>query len=85
MAATVANNLPSKQQVRNLNVHEYISYTLLRDHGIPVPKFNVAKTKEEACKYALDLNTEDIVLKAQVSYKNICTRVKICNSGFELW
>ncbi|KAG7304445.1 beta' subunit [Plutella xylostella] len=66
LAATVANNLPSKQQVRNLNVHEYISYTLLRDHGIPVPKFNVAKTKEEACKYALDLNTEDIVLKAQV-------------------
>lgn len=52
--------------MRNLNVHEYISYTLLRDHGIPVPKFNVAKTKEEACKYALDLNTEDIVLKAQV-------------------
>ncbi|XP_049887352.1 succinate--CoA ligase [ADP-forming] subunit beta, mitochondrial isoform X2 [Pectinophora gossypiella] len=62
-ASTPSNN---KQQVRNLNVHEYISYTLLRDAGIPVPKFNVAKTKEEAVQFAKDLNTKDIVLKAQV-------------------
>lgn len=60
------NKLPSTQQVRNLNVHEYISYTLLRDHGIPVPKFNVAKTKEEAVQFAKDLNSQDMVLKAQV-------------------
>ncbi|CAB3237266.1 unnamed protein product [Arctia plantaginis] len=60
------NNLPNKQQVRNLNVHEYVSYTLLRDNGIPVPKFNVAKTKEEVVKFATDLNSKDIVLKAQV-------------------
>ncbi|KAJ0181199.1 hypothetical protein K1T71_003284 [Dendrolimus kikuchii] len=65
LAAATANNLPNKQQVRNLNVHEYVSYTLLHDHGIPVPKFNVAKTKEEAVQFARDLNTKDIVLKAQ--------------------
>uniref|UniRef100_A0A2A4IVF8 Succinate--CoA ligase [ADP-forming] subunit beta, mitochondrial n=1 Tax=Heliothis virescens TaxID=7102 RepID=A0A2A4IVF8_HELVI len=59
-------NHPGKQQVRNLNVHEYISYTLLRDHGIPVPKFNVATTPEEVVKFAKELNTQDIVLKAQV-------------------
>ncbi|CAD0195471.1 unnamed protein product [Chrysodeixis includens] len=57
---------PSKQQVRNLNVHEYISYTLLRDAGIPVPRFNVATTKDEAIKFAKELNSKDMVLKAQV-------------------
>lgn len=66
LAASTSKNLPSKQQVRNLNVHEYVSYTLLRDNGIPVPKFNIAKTKDEAVKYAQELNTKDIVLKAQV-------------------
>lgn len=68
LGASGAYKNPNKQQVRNLNVHEYISYTLLRDHGIPVPKFNVAKTKEEAVQFAKDLNTKDIVLKAQVSF-----------------
>lgn len=67
MAAATANNIPNKQQVRNLNVHEYVSYTLLRDAGIPVPKFNVAKSKEEVVKFAADLKSKDIVLKAQVS------------------
>ncbi|KAJ4428068.1 hypothetical protein ANN_24082 [Periplaneta americana] len=42
----------NQQQQRNLNVHEHISYTLLRDAGIPVPKFGVAKTKDEA-QYAI--------------------------------
>ncbi|XP_063633172.1 succinate--CoA ligase [ADP-forming] subunit beta, mitochondrial [Cydia splendana] len=61
-----ATALPHKQQVRNLNVHEYVSYTLLRDAGIPVPKFNVAKSKDDALKFAKELNSKDIVLKAQV-------------------
>uniref|UniRef100_A0A7R9AQA8 Succinate--CoA ligase [ADP-forming] subunit beta, mitochondrial n=1 Tax=Timema shepardi TaxID=629360 RepID=A0A7R9AQA8_TIMSH len=54
------------QQQRNLNVHEYISYTLLNEAGIPVPNFGVAKTKEEAGEIARKLNVKDIVLKAQV-------------------
>lgn len=66
LASSTGINGANKQQVRNLNVHEYISYTLLRDAGIPVPKFNVAKTKEEIVQFAKDLNTPDIVLKAQV-------------------
>ncbi|KAJ8734795.1 hypothetical protein PYW08_014045 [Mythimna loreyi] len=66
LVAATANHYPAHQQVRNLNVHEHISYTLLRDHGIPVPKFNVATTPEEIHKYAKELNTKDIVLKAQV-------------------
>lgn len=51
---------------RFLNVHEYISYTLLQENGIPVPKFGVAKSKEEAKKIAQELNTKDLVIKAQV-------------------
>ncbi|BES95716.1 succinyl-CoA synthetase beta [Nesidiocoris tenuis] len=54
------------EQRRNLNVHEHISYTLLKGAGIPVPKFGIAKTKEEAGKLARELAVKDIVLKAQV-------------------
>lgn len=73
LSASIPNNLPNKQQVRHLNVHEYVSYTLLRDNGIPVPKFNVAKTTDEIVKFAQELNTKDIVLKAQVNiYHLIC-------------
>lgn len=53
-------------QKRGLNVHEYVSYTLLRDAGVPVPKFGVAKTGAEAGKIAKSLGVKDIVLKAQV-------------------
>ncbi|KAK9496990.1 hypothetical protein O3M35_012789 [Rhynocoris fuscipes] len=54
------------EQRRNLNVHEHISYTLLSGAGIPVPKFGLAKTKQEAGDLARKLNIKDIVLKAQV-------------------
>ena len=47
MGSTTSNWQPQKQQTRNLNVHEHISYTLLKDAGIQVPKFGVAKTKQE--------------------------------------
>lgn len=63
MACTSSLN---KQPVRNLNVHEHISYSVLNEAGIPTPKFGVAKTPDEAAKLAADLNTKDIVLKAQV-------------------
>ncbi|CAG9771759.1 unnamed protein product [Ceutorhynchus assimilis] len=65
---SVANSRwnPQHQQKRNLNVHEHISYTLLKDAGIDVPNFGVAKTKAEAKKIAQTLNTKDLVLKAQV-------------------
>lgn len=38
----------------------------MKDVGIPTPPFGVAKTPEEAEKLATELNTKDIVLKAQV-------------------
>ncbi|OAD59236.1 Succinyl-CoA ligase [ADP-forming] subunit beta, mitochondrial, partial [Eufriesea mexicana] len=54
------------QQIRHLQVHEYVAYTLLKDAEIPTPPFGVAKTPDEAEKIAADLKTKDIVLKAQV-------------------
>ncbi|XP_018333540.1 succinate--CoA ligase [ADP-forming] subunit beta, mitochondrial-like [Agrilus planipennis] len=57
---------PLCYQIRNLNVHEHISYTLLREYGIPVPNFGVATTKDEAKKIAQGLKTNDLVVKAQV-------------------
>ena len=54
------------QQKRNLNVHEHVSYTFLKEAGIPVPEFGVAKSKQEAKEIAKKLNCKDIVLKAQV-------------------
>jgi len=55
-----------KQLVRNLEVHEHIAYTLLREAGIPTPPFGVAKTSNEAVSLAKNLKTKDLVLKAQV-------------------
>ncbi|CAH0386175.1 unnamed protein product [Bemisia tabaci] len=56
----------SSQQKRNLNVHEHISFSLLKEAGISVPRFGVAKDAQEAAKIAKDLQVKDIVLKAQV-------------------
>ncbi|XP_017889683.1 succinate--CoA ligase [ADP-forming] subunit beta, mitochondrial-like isoform X1 [Ceratina calcarata] len=54
------------QQIRRLQVHEHVAYTLLKEAGIPTPPFGVAKTGEEAAKIAESLKTKDIVIKAQV-------------------
>ncbi|XP_011179344.2 succinate--CoA ligase [ADP-forming] subunit beta, mitochondrial [Zeugodacus cucurbitae] len=53
-------------QKRNLNVQEHVSYTLLNDAGIPTPKFGVAKSGQEAKEIAQKLETNNLVLKAQV-------------------
>merc|ERR1712165_135201 len=53
-------------QQRELSVHEHVSMSLLKDAGVPVPNFGVAKTAEEAKKIAQDIATNDLVVKAQV-------------------
>merc|ERR1711997_1172141 len=55
-----------KQQARNLSVHEHVSMSLLKEAGVPTPKFGVATTAAEARKIADDLATKDLVIKAQV-------------------
>ncbi|XP_058979965.1 succinate--CoA ligase [ADP-forming] subunit beta, mitochondrial [Musca domestica] len=54
------------QQQRNLNVQEHVSYKLLNDGGIATPKFGVATSATEAREIAQKLNTNNLVLKAQV-------------------
>jgi len=55
-----------KNQIRNLSVHECISMKILDDAGVPVPNFGIATSAAEARKIAEDLNTKDLVIKAQV-------------------
>merc|ERR1711899_581948 len=53
-------------QQRELSVHEHVSMSLLKDAGVPVPNFGVAKSAEEAKQIAQDIATNDLVVKAQV-------------------
>lgn len=53
-------------QKRNLNVQEHVSYKLLNEAGIATPKFGVAKSGKEAADIAKKLQTDNLVLKAQV-------------------
>lgn len=56
----------NSQPRRNLNVHEHVSYSLLKGADIPVPKFGVAKTGKEASELVRSLGLTDIAIKAQV-------------------
>lgn len=51
---------------RHLNVHEHVSMRILRDHGVQVPKFGVARSPEEVTSIIRDLKSKDYVVKAQV-------------------
>merc|ERR1712038_715083 len=54
------------QQVRNLSVHEHVSMSLLKEAGVPTPKFGVATTVEQAKNIAEEMGSNDLVVKAQV-------------------
>lgn len=51
---------------RYLNVHEHVSMGILRDGGVQVPKFGVARSPEEVTSIIKDLKSKDYVVKAQV-------------------
>lgn len=51
---------------RYLNVHENVSMRLLRDNGVQVPRFGVARSPEEVTSIIKDLKSKDYVVKAQV-------------------
>ena len=55
-----------QQQVRNLSVHEHVSMSLLKEAGVPTPKFGVATTVDQAKAIAEDIGSNDLVVKAQV-------------------
>lgn len=58
--------LGNTHQKRNLLLHENNSFSLLQEEGIPVPRFGVAKTANEAYEIANKLGCTDFVVKAQV-------------------
>jgi acyl-CoA synthetase (NDP forming) len=47
-AGTQMAAAPALGAVRNLNVHEYISMEIMKNHGIRTPECYVASTPEEA-------------------------------------
>lgn len=50
---------------RNLSIHEFRSAALLKSYGVGVPRGEAATTPEQAYQCAKDLNTNEMVLKAQ--------------------
>lgn len=52
--------------VRHLNLHEYQSANIMREHGVSTPKGGVAKTPEEAYEIAKSIGSSNLVIKAQV-------------------
>ncbi|KAJ1338230.1 succinyl-CoA synthetase beta subunit [Microdochium nivale] len=55
-----------QQQRRNLSIHEYLSHDLLRQYGVGVPNGRNANTAAEAEQIAKEMNSDDMVIKAQV-------------------
>jgi len=66
VASIVSPACVSVNQKRDLSVHEHVSMSLLQEAGVPVPKFGVAKTAAEAKQIAIDIASNDLVVKAQV-------------------
>merc|ERR1712241_918429 len=54
------------QPARNLSVHEHVSMSLLKEAGVPTPKFGVATSVDQAKAIANDIGSNDLVVKAQV-------------------
>uniref|UniRef100_A0A8C5C4V1 Succinate--CoA ligase [ADP-forming] subunit beta, mitochondrial n=1 Tax=Gadus morhua TaxID=8049 RepID=A0A8C5C4V1_GADMO len=55
-----------QQQKRGLSLHEYMSLGLLKEAGIAVPDGMVASSSEEAYSVAKQIDSKDLVVKAQV-------------------
>lgn len=53
-------------QKRQLNLHEHHSLKMLQLAGVPVPKFAVVTSKNEAAAKVKKLDITELVIKAQV-------------------
>jgi len=61
-----ASSTAPKVTKRYLHVHEYQAQKLMKQFGINCPNGNVAENASEAQKIAEVLNSQDVVIKAQV-------------------
>lgn len=64
--STLFSKSVGAKQIRQLNIHEYQSQALMKKYGIKVPSGSVAATPDEAEKIAEALNTNDLIVKAQI-------------------
>jgi acyl-CoA synthetase (NDP forming) len=64
--------VPAMGAVRNLNVHEYISMELMKNHGIKTPECYVASTPDEAENIFMNsLNKGKSTLSAVVHVREV--------------
>ncbi|XP_021344598.1 succinate--CoA ligase [ADP-forming] subunit beta, mitochondrial-like [Mizuhopecten yessoensis] len=49
-----------QQQQRNLSIHEYLSFGLLKDADIPIPKYRVCGNPADVQEMATDLSKQAI-------------------------
>ena len=49
-----------------MNIHEYQSKQILKEFGVKVPNGSAAFSPEEAARFAKDLSTDVVVVKAQI-------------------
>ena len=49
-----------------MNIHEYQSKQILKEFGVKVPAGHPAFSPEEAARFAKDLSTDVVVVKAQI-------------------
>merc|ERR1712123_6806 len=75
VASVVSPACVSVNQKRNLAVHECVSMALLKDAGVPVPKFGVAKTAAEAKQIAVDIDSNDLAVKVVSTSKRLPRRI----------
>ncbi|XP_069105435.1 succinate--CoA ligase [ADP-forming] subunit beta, mitochondrial-like [Argopecten irradians] len=61
---------PHRQQKRNLSIHEYLSFGILKDAEVPIPRYRVCGSPADVQDMANDLikatGAPDVVVKAQV-------------------
>src|SRR3954454_17428359 len=76
-----------------MNIHEYQAQELLRKFGVATPRGKAASTPEEAERAAVELGTNELVVKAQIhaggrgkgTFANgFKGGVRLCNSPSEV-
>lgn len=58
--------LPNEQQKRNLSIHEHLSWELLTNAGVKVPKFKVTESIAEVRKLAEEIGTVKLATEHKI-------------------
>jgi succinyl-CoA synthetase beta subunit len=68
-----------------MRIHEYQAKDILREYGIPIPKGRVAGTPAEAREIALEIGSDEVVIKAQIHAGGRCKGggIKLASTPWE--